>query len=96
MAILTAPFLPASRPTTAEGATTAVNDAAVLLSEVPLHVHTGVWPASMGAMPRIRVGQQEPERLSEIDEIPEMTEGERRLAREVELKHARLRYDLYK
>lgn len=79
VAILTAPFLQPKRPA-ADTQPVAV---------VPLHVHTGVWPLSMGAMPMTQVG--EPERLREIDEIPYMTNGERRLAREVELKHARLR-----
>lgn len=70
--------------------------------DVPLHVHTGVWPLNMGVRPMAQKkrssdadedgGEEEPEqRLIEIDEIPFMTKGERRLAREVELQHARLR-----
>ena len=82
MAILTAPFQAAKPPAT---------DARLsIVGEVPLHVHTGVWPWSMCAMPTEEEGA-EPERLIEIDEIPYMTRGERRLAREVELKYARLR-----
>lgn len=90
MAILTAPFLPAKRPY-AEGAAPKVDDTPVL-THVPLHVHTGVWPWSMVASPiNNGWGEGAPERFAEIDEIPEMTTGEKRIAREVELKHARLR-----
>lgn len=85
VAILTAPFLPA-RPSAADAKPVVDEVDAV---DVPLHVHTGVWSWNMGAMPMARDG--EPERLREIDEIPHMTNGERRLAREVELQHARLR-----
>lgn len=81
VAILTAPFVAPKRP-----AADARPSAAI--GEVPLHVHTGVWPWSMCAM---AADGEEPERFIEIDEIPHMTKGERRLAREVELKHARLR-----
>ena len=98
VAILTAPFLPAKRPTAAaEAAAVAVAaaaDAAKPVDDVPLHVHTGVWPLNMGAMPMTqRSGDDggEPDTLIEIDEIPFMTKGEKRLAREVELQHARLR-----
>lgn len=80
MAILTAPFLAPKRH---------APDARPVV-DVPLHVHTGVWPWNMGAMPMTQEGGA-PERLIEIDEIPYMTKGEKRLAREVELKHARLR-----
>lgn len=98
MAILTAPFLPAKRPTAAAeaAAAAAALDAAKPVDDVPLHVHTGVWPLNMGAMPMTqkRGGAEddgEPDTLIEIDEIPFMTKGEKRLAREVELQHARLR-----
>lgn len=60
-----------------------------------MHVHTGVWPWSMVSKPMCggmyTDDDEEPDRLTEIDYIPEMTEGERRLAREVELKWSRLR-----
>lgn len=112
MAILTAPFLPAKRATVAmeaeaeaaaaeaaaaaAAAAPAKADAGKPVVDVPLHVHTGVWPLNMGVMPMGQrsdadEGEEEPERLIEIDEIPFMTKGERRLAREVELQHARLR-----
>eukprot|EP00752_Nemacystus_decipiens_P012001 g10640.t1 len=94
VAILTAPFLPAKRPTAAaEAAAAAAADATKPVDDVPLHVHTGVWPLNMGAMPMAqRAGDDggEPDTLIEIDEIPFMTKGEKRLAREVELQHARL------
>lgn len=104
VAILTAPFLPAKRPTVAveaeaEAAPAKAGSAAAWrpVVDVPLHVHTGVWPLNMGTMPmtqRSDAGEgEEPERLIEIDEIPFMTKGERRLAREVELQHARLRWE---
>lgn len=109
MAILTAPFLPAKRPTAAaaeaEAAAAAAADAAKPVDDVPLHVHTGVWPLNMGAMPMAQRGGGEtkrrddggePDTLIEIDEIPFMTKGEKRLAREVELQHARLRYDSFR
>lgn len=88
VAILTAPFLPL-KPAFAEGGVgvTALKGMQVA-NDAPFHVHTGVWPWSMG----FPVNQEgAPETFTEIDEIPEMTQGERRLAREVELKHARLR-----
>lgn len=98
VAILTAPFLPAKPPTAAAAAVAAaeVETAPTTESErptvdVPLHVHTGVWPLNMGAMPMTQRSGEEPELLMEIDEIPFMTKGEKRLAREVELQHARLR-----
>lgn len=102
MAILTAPFLPAKRPTVAAAAEAApakeeeeeANAAAARpVVDVPLHVHTGVWPLNMGAMPMTQrnAGEEPEQRLIEIDEIPLMTKGEKRLAREVELQHARLR-----
>lgn len=98
VAILTAPFLPAKRPTAAAAAqaaaAAAAADAAKPVDDVPLHVHTGVWPLNMGAMPMAQRGVGdggEPDTLIEIDEIPLMTKGEKRLAREVELQHARLR-----
>ncbi|CAN0013290.1 unnamed protein product [Scytosiphon promiscuus] len=113
VAILTAPFLPAKPPAASPSSATSVAagvtaNASRPVVDVPLHVHTGVWPLNMGAMPMTQSQQQEqpqlknmqqqrrlsdgdePERLIEIDEIPFMTKGERRLAREVELQHARL------
>lgn len=88
MAILTAPFLPPKRPYAAAEEVNATPSS----REVPLHVHTGVWPWSMVSLPMAaEIYEGTPERLAEIDEIPEMTAGERRIAREVELKHARLR-----
>lgn len=71
------------------GAATTIGRGAHVTLDAPFHVHTGVWPWSMGYFPVNQEGA--PEKLTEIDEIPEMTQGERRLAREVELKHARLR-----
>lgn len=109
MAILTAPFLPAkvpaaSTPASSSATKGATPNATRPVVDVPLHVHTGVWPLNMGAMPMTQPQKEqqevkkqqlsdgdEPERLIEIDEIPFMTKGERRLAREVELQHARLR-----
>ncbi|CAM9574448.1 unnamed protein product [Ectocarpus sp. 4 AP-2014] len=97
VAILTAPFLPTKPPTAAAVAAAAaeVETTPTMESErpavdAPLHVHTGVWPLNMGAMPMTQRSGEEPELLMEIDEIPFMTKGEKRLAREVELQHARL------
>lgn len=87
VAILTAPFLaPKPFSVTAAGPASLESET---VRDAPFHVHTGVWPWSMGSFPVNQEGA--PETLTEIDEIPEMTQGERRLAREVELKHARLR-----
>ncbi|CAN0156120.1 unnamed protein product, partial [Discosporangium mesarthrocarpum] len=55
--------------------------------DLPVHVHTGVWPWSM--VDTINEGG-EPDTLKEIDPITPVTPGERAWAREVELKHARL------